>query len=220
MQREAVGLGSGFPREIAGGVADGLLLPLIHFLLLGFLPIAAMRRSISPALGAGCGQLIAVRREAYRQAGGHAAVARSMHDGIMLPRAFRRAAIMTGIFDASRIASCQMYGSTGALIEGLLKNATEGMAKPVALPVWTVLLGWGQVLPLPLMLFSPDWLAALALALGIGTRLVMAVRFGAPAWSAILHPVGVAAFLVIQWIALVRQIGGRPATWRGRAYVP
>ena len=74
MQRERVGLGSGFPREVTSGVVDGLLLPLIHFLLLGFLPIAAMRRVQSPAFGAGCGQIIAVCREAYLRAGGHGAV--------------------------------------------------------------------------------------------------------------------------------------------------
>lgn len=218
MQREDVGLASGFPREVTTGLADGMLLPLIHFLLLGFLPIPAMRRSSSPALGAGCGQMIAVQRGAYVRAGGHAAVPATMHDGLMLPRAFRRAGIMTGIFDASSFASCRMYGSGGALLEGLLKNATEGMAKPIALPVWTVLLGGGQVLPVLLVFLAPGWPAGIALLLGIGTRLILAVRFGSPVWSAFLHPFGVAALLAVQWTALIRQWRGRPMTWRGRAY--
>jgi hypothetical protein len=220
MQREDVGLASGFPRELCGGFADALLLPLIHFLLLGFLPIFAMRRLISSALGAGCGQMIVVRRQAYLRAGGHGAVRHSMHDGIMLPRAFRAAGIMTGIFDASRFASCRMYADRASLIEGLLKNATEGMARPLALPVWTGLLGLGQVLPVLILITAPSWPAALALALGLGTRLVLAARFGAPGWSALLHPLGVTALLALQWVALARQARGRPATWRGRAYAP
>ncbi len=220
MQKEAVGLGSGFPRELTTGFADGLLLPLIHFLLLGFLPIAAMRRLVSPALGAGCGQMIAVRKDAYQLAGGHGAVRRTMHDGIMLPRAFRNAGIMTGIFDASRFATCRMYANTGDLFEGLLKNATEGMAKPIALPVWSIILTCGQILPLILLLTQPTWLAGTALALGITTRLLLAFRFRAPVWSAILHPLGISALLIVQWVALFRQIRGRPATWRGRAYAP
>lgn len=220
MQCHPVGLGSGFPRELCNGLADGLLLPLIHFLLLGFLPIALMRRSLAPALGAGCGQLIAARRDAYRRAGGHGAIRHSMHDGITLPRAFRAAGIQTGIFDASRFARCQMYGSTPALFEGLLKNATEGMAKPIALPVWSVILGLGQVAPAVVALCTPVWPAFLALALTIGLRLILALRFRAPLWSAILHPAGVAVLLAVQWIALIRQRRGRPATWRGRAYAP
>jgi hypothetical protein len=220
MQREPIGLGSGFPRELTAGFADGLLLPLIHFLLLGFLPISAMRRSALPALGAGCGQMIAVRKDAYWRAGGHGAVARTMHDGIMLPRAFRAAGIMTGIFDASRFATCRMYSARSELFEGLLKNATEGMAKPVALPVWTTMLGCGQILPALLILLQPSWVTGCALLLGITTRLLLAWRFRAPVWSALLHPLGLAVLLSVQWIALVRQFRGRPATWRGRAYVP
>ena len=220
MQRSGVGLGSGFPREEVVGLADGLLLPLIHFLLLGYLPIAAMRRSRAPSLGAGCGQMIAATRDAYDRAGGHAAAPRTMHDGIMLPRAFRRAGMMTGIFDASRFATCRMYADSSALVEGLMKNATEGMAKPVALPVWTLLLGCGQMLPAVLVLLAPDRAAFTALGLGICTRLLLARRFRAPLWSAILHPLGVAVLLAVQWAALIRQIRGRPATWRGRAYAP
>ncbi|HYZ63256.1 MAG TPA: glycosyltransferase, partial [Acetobacteraceae bacterium] len=60
MQRRAVGLASGFPRQVTLTWSETLLLPLIHFLLVGFLPIAAMRRSLSPSLGAGCGQLFIV----------------------------------------------------------------------------------------------------------------------------------------------------------------
>ena len=48
MQAHAVGLASGFPRQVTVTWAEVLLLPLIHFLLLGFLPIAAMRRSTRP----------------------------------------------------------------------------------------------------------------------------------------------------------------------------
>ena len=214
----ALGLASGFPAQVTVTWAERLLLPLIHFLLLGYLPIAAMRRQVSPALGAGCGQLFIARRDAYERAGGHAAIRASLHDGITLPRAFRRAGIMTGLFDAAPFARCRMYRSTAQVWEGLTKNATEGMAKPVALPVWTAILGGGQVLPLALMIAAPSAPAAAALAAGVGLRLALARRFRAPVLSALLHPLGVLALLVVQWAALIRAARGRPATWRGRAY--
>ncbi|HEY0795280.1 MAG TPA: glycosyltransferase family 2 protein, partial [Acidisarcina sp.] len=40
---------SGFPRQETDTWMEWLLLPLIHFVLLGFLPLAMMRRSVSPA---------------------------------------------------------------------------------------------------------------------------------------------------------------------------
>ncbi len=218
MQRHDVGLASGFPAQVTVTWSEQLLIPLIHFLLLGFLPIAAMLRSPAVGLGAGCGQLFIVRRDAYVRAGGHAAIKASLHDGLMLPRAFRRAGLMTRLFDASGFARCRMYANAGQVWEGLCKNATEGMAKPRALPVWTVILGGGQVLPAVLMLAAPGRMAGLAVLASIGFRLVLAARFRQPWVAAVLHPLGVIALLVVQWWSLIRAARGRPATWRGRAY--
>ena len=92
------------------------------------------------------------------------------------------------------------------------------MAKPFALPLWTLILAGGQILPAVLMLVAPSGIAALALGCGIGLRLVLAWRFKQSWLSALLHPFGVAALLVVQWAALLRAASGRPATWRGRSY--
>jgi len=216
--RENLGLASGFPRQITRSWSEILLLPLIHYLLLGYLPIFQMRRSASPGLGAGCGQLFIARAQAYHAAGGHGAIRASLHDGLTLPRAFRRAGFMAGLFDATSFATCRMYSSAGQVWEGLTKNATEGMAKPFALPVWTIILAGGAILPLILVLASPSPAAWAALACGIALRLILARRFRQNIVSALLHPVGITALLAVQWAALIRAACGRPATWRGRAY--
>ena len=218
MQRHAVGLASGFPRQIVHTWSEVLLLPLIHFLLLGFLPMGIMRRSLSPAFGAGCGQLFIVRRSDYQRAGGHGAIRASLHDGLKLPRAFRSAGIWTGLFDAADIADCRMYTNARDLWEGLTKNATEGMATAKALPVWTCILAGGQIMPIFLLVFQPGWLSGAAVVSSIGLRLLLSWRLRQSLISALLHPVGVAALLVVQWAALIRSARGVPATWRGRAY--
>jgi len=218
MERQDVGLASGFPHQVVGTWSEVLLLPLIHFLLLGFLPMALMRQSADPAFGAGCGQLFIARRAPYLRAGGHAAIRASLHDGIKLPRAFRAAGISTGLFDATDIAECRMYTNARSLWEGLTKNATEGMATIKALPVWTLILAGGQILPAILLVTEPGVASAAAVAASIGLRLLLARRLRQPIGSALLHPVGVAALLVVQWAALTRSALGIPATWRGRAY--
>ncbi len=125
---------------------------------------------------------------------------------------------MTDLFDATDIASCRMYGSAAELWSGLGKNATEGMARPVALVVWTLMLFGGQVCR------RPDAGGAQHAGHGsrwcwvIGLRLLLAARFRQPEISAVLHPVGIVALLAVQWAALLRDLRGRPATWRGRAY--
>ncbi len=225
---ERVSLLSGIPLQITGTLMERLLIPLIHFVMLGFLPMGRMRASRSTAYGAGCGQIFVARRDDYFRAGGHAAIRQSLHDGLGLPRAFRRAGLRTDLFDATDSAICRMYRSGSEVWRGLSKNATEGMAGPAAIVPWTLILFVGQVGPFLLavmLLFqglkTPGAVGAFCLScVGIiavyAVRLVAAVRFHQSRLGAVLHPVGIVILLIIQWSALVRKVVGKPPEWKGR----
>jgi hypothetical protein len=224
-------LASGFPRQRTSCLLDWLLLPLIHFILLGFLPLARARRDGSPGLAAGCGQLFVTRRAAYDRAGGHAAIRASLHDGVKLPRAYRRAGLKTDIFDATGIASCRMYQRDADVWRGLSKNATEGIGGPATIVPFTLLLAGGQILPFALCGWGawtgfagwPGWALPVALAAAAIAwlpRFLEAVRFRQRLTSAVAHPLGVALFLAIQWTALARKLLGLRTTWRGRSLAP
>jgi hypothetical protein len=218
-------LASGFPRQRTETLAEVLVIPQILVLLLGYLPLPFARLSSGVGLAAGCGQLIAVDRDAYMAAGGHRAVAQTMHDGIKLPRTIRRHGGRTDLFDATSLATCRMYAGGAQVWAGFTKNATEGMATSAALPIWTVLLGGGHVLPwllLPAALSSGNSFAlqsvAAALAMLIAARATVAVVARQGALAVLLHPIGVVVMLAIQWSALINAGRGRPARWRGRVY--
>jgi hypothetical protein len=216
---------SGIPFQETGTLLERLLIPLIHFVLLGFLPLARMRTSRDPAFAAGCGQLFLARRSGYEQVGGHAAVRTSLHDGLTLPRAFRRAGLATDLCDATDLASCRMYRSARQVWFGLAKNATEGLARPALIgPASLVLLG-GQVLPLLLLglaLLRQDAVAAglatLATILLYYPRAAGISRFRQPLAGALMHPVGMTLLVALQWYGLLRTTLGRPAIWKGRSY--
>ncbi len=224
MRQTGADLASGVPHQELGTFSERLLIPLIHFVLLGFLPMHAMRRTKSPAFSAGCGQLFFAKRAAYRSCRGHAQIRGSLHDGIKLPRVFRRAGLCTDLFDATTIASCRMYRTNAAVWQGLGKNATEGRAHPAAIGPMSALLFGGQVLPFVLLAFAPALSgaglvrAALAVGLAYVPRLAAVLRFRQPVFEALLHPVGVLALLSIQWLALLRLLAGRPAVWKNRSY--
>ena len=88
-----------------------------------------------------------------------------------------------------------------------------------------MLLGLGQVLPLPVLVWAwavgdgpaMRWAAA-AVGLGYAVRLAMAGRYGQSWRGALLHPVGMLVTLVLQWWALGRKVAGKPATWKQREY--
>jgi hypothetical protein len=225
MERGRLDLASGFPRQVALTLGEKLVIPQIMVLLLGYLPLPMARRSGAPGFAVGCGQLLAVRRAAYDAAGGHRAIGGLMHDGMALARAVRAAGGCTDICDLTALASCRMYSNWPDIWAGFLKNAREGMATPAALPVWTLLLAGGHLLPFAVVIAAglagnaaalASGLAAIALLLG--ARGAVAARFRQPPLSVLLHPLSVAVVLAIQWSALV---GGRrrlPAVWRGRTY--
>jgi hypothetical protein len=229
LNQSKVDLGSGFPRQETPTVAGWLLLPLIHFILLGYLPLSRSRLSSDPSLAAGCGQLFITTRSAYDKSGGHAVIKSSLHDGIMLPRAFRKAGLRTDIFDASDIASCRMYETNRDVLQGITKNATEGIGAPKTIVPFTILLGGGVVAPVLLLIcilsgISQSWIAmtgaSFGLALSYFPRLITCNRFKQSAGSVFFHPLAVIIFLAVQWFALGRRLLGIQTSWKGRSLKP
>ncbi len=146
-ERTGAALVSGFPRLITVTWMEQLLLPLIHFVLLGFLPMGGMRKGTKPSFAAGCGQFMLVERAAYRASGGHGAIRETMHDGLLLPRVLRRAGYRTDIADITGLAQVRMYDSAAKVWSGLAKNATEGIATAGKIVPLSAVLFLGQVLP-------------------------------------------------------------------------
>ena len=215
---------SGFPMQETGTLTEKMLIPLMHYVLLGYLPIERMRTTLGVGLAAGCGQLFLAERTAYMKAGGHEAIQKTRHDGIQLPRAFRKAGFKTDIFDASDIARCRMYTSTGQVCNGLLKNATEGIANPRLIFIFTFLLVFGSVLPIVSFVYGvfagwpwfPMALLLTASVIAFIPRWNACKLFQQSYLGAWLHPLGVACFVALQWVALLRQQLGLTTVWRGR----
>ena len=225
-RRTGAALVSGVPRQDLGTLGEMLTVPMIDFLLLGYLPVPLMRHLRDPSLGAACGQLILMEAAAYAATGGHGAIRTSLHDGVRLPRLFRAAGHRTDLVAAASLATCRMYHGFAQAWAGFSKNAHEGMATPRALPVWTLLLGGGQLLP-PLLVLAgllglipaaAQYAAAAALALSLATRMAITLAVRAPLATIPLHPAAVAVGLAIQWNVLLRRERAGAATWKGRSY--
>ena len=225
-QRTRADLLSGFPRQRVITIGEQLLIPLIHVILLCFLPFALMRWTRMTGAAAGCGQFFLTTKQAYEQSGGHGAIRQSLHDGIMLPRAYRMAGLRTDLFDASDVAHCRMYTSFPETWSGLMKNANEGFAKMPLLPVMTVLMLLAFVAPLlsavalSMNLISEDFAIPIiaAFLLSYLPRVLCCLKFDRAWLACVLNPVSIVLFLTIQWIALIRKSQGKGVKWRQRSY--
>ena len=223
LQETGFSMVSAVPRQITRSPGEILTVPMINLMMLGYLPVIGMRAKPDPGFGAACGQLIMVDRTAYDSVGGHGAIRECLHDGLKLARLFRRKGLMTDIVAGHELADCRMYHGFRESWNGFIKNAHEGMATPVQLPIWTALLGGGHILPFVLAPFAlaglaPLWIVLPALVLSLGLRTAITVRTRENLWAIPLHPAIVAVGLAIQWSSLLRSRRGQPAGWKGRVY--
>lgn len=222
-QERQLGLVSGVPRQIMKGWGELLTVPMINFLMLGYLPVPIMRTRLDRGLGAACGQMMLFERGAYDAIGGHESIRRLLHDGIQLARRMRDHGRMTDVVLGSELATCRMYESFDQAWAGFIKNAHEGMASWGQLPVWTILLGLGHVLPpvlviLALLGMGPLVPALGALVLSLGLRIAITRATGESWWTVPLHPATVTVGLAIQWASLLKLGRGRASGWKGRVY--
>ena len=231
-QRANAALVSTVPREVTDSVGEMLLIPLIHFVLMGYLPFGRMRATLDPAASAACGQFILVSRAAYRASGGHEGFRDSMHDGVKFPRAVRRAGLRTDLYDGTESVSCHMYRGFSQTWRGFAKNAFEGLGSLgllIFITVWHVL---GHLLPWVVitaaaaqMLTQSDAsrerpqtalvLAVLAVVCALLYRVLLAARFRQSWLNVPLHPISIAMLTAVQWWSLWLDRTGRRG-WKGR----
>ena len=147
---------------------------------------------------------------------------------------------------ASDIAKCRMYQSLSQVQQGLLKNATEGIANKSLIVPFTLLLLGSSTIPLclgayltyglvangfaaaqsdtlastPTLLLISIAILALATIIGWAPRWMTRRAFHQSTLGALLHPLAVAWFIALQWIALIRKALRWQTPWRGRLDTP
>lgn len=214
---------SAFPRQITGTLSEAAMVPMMFFLLLGYLPMGRMRRFTAPSYGAGCGQFLLVRSQTYQAFDGHRAFKDTMHDGIRMPKAVRALGQKSDLFDGSDLVSVRMYRGWRETWRGFAKNAYEGVGSPGLLIFLTLLHLGGHaaawiIWPLALAMgWSPlIWAPALAACVLQLTQRAMIARRVGHAWASVwLHPIGVTLMTAVQWWSWHLQRAGKRA-WRGR----
>jgi glycosyltransferase involved in cell wall biosynthesis len=208
-----LGLLSGIPRQLLGSLGEGLLVPMINFMLWSYLPLHLVRQRPDLPIAAGCGQFLLVKRQAYAAAGGHAAFPDDTHDGLYLPRRVRASGWKIDLLDLAPIASCRMYSGGLEAWRGFSRNAFEAFGSVwilLAFSLWHLahLSAW-------LLLPSGSLLAVLAVGLQLHQRWRWAARLHEPLWTVPLHPLSLAAMLIVQWWSLFLTLRGR-RSWKGR----
>lgn len=188
-----------YPRQIATTVVQRLVQPLLQWSWLTTLPLGVAERSRRPSLAAGNGQFLVVKAQAYQAAGGHEEINDQVLEDIALVRNVKTTGGFGGVIDGTLIATCHMYRSDRALIEGYRKSLWAAFGPPASAALAVGAINLAFTIPAIAMLTATDprlrIIAAGGYAAGVASRVVAARRTGGRAFpDALAHPVSIVMF--------------------------
>lgn len=217
------------PRHELHTLAERLVIPCGLYLLAFCQDLAKVQAPDSHEVVA-TGQFMLVRRQAYEDVGGHAAVSTAICEDLELARLLKRRGYRVLLKDASLMLSTRMYTGWQTLWPGIAKNLSHMLGGPVrtiVLALVAVASAWAALL-LPAFdiadCASGTGGACVALVpAGLGSAAIFAMHiagaahFRIPPWYGLLFPFSYTAAGMIA-VDSVRSRLMRRVRWKGRVY--
>jgi chlorobactene glucosyltransferase len=211
---------SAFPRQRFSNRAAEIVVPLMDVLLYGALPLRAVKIRRFSSLLAANGQWLAFTSEAYQSIGTHAAVRMEIVEDMALARRVKHEGLRFVVTSGVGAVECSMYDAWKDLVGGFSKNffAAFGFRPSAFIAVLSVIFVLA-VLPFVALALSFPLYAVVAVALNYAFRFMMSARFGHGILTAVLHPLGALAAIVIGLNALRLYYFHGEVHWKDRPIV-
>ena len=219
---------SGMPHQEVKTWSEQLLVPILAWSFMAFIPLALAQRVRAAFLAISIGQYLLFRRSAYDKINGHAAVRDKVVEDFELARNIKKAGLQWRFVDATARIHCRMYHNFREVFDGLSKNLYVvfgnifffalawsaliiSFLEPQVILLLTLL---GVMLPLKLVLLS-------ILATGQAILLwgLTDLRFGFPIKQAALYPITIVLSVVIGLRSMLAHLFKRGVSWKGRSVV-
>lgn len=218
------GLLSVWPTQRMESWSERLVVPLMSFALLAYLPVLWVERLPQRAAAAANGQCLLFQRETYAACGGHAGVRGSLIEDVALAQNVKGAGHPLRLVDGAGLVSTRMYTSWPAVRDGYAKNILAGhLNAPVLLLASTLFHLGAFVAPWLWLLFGGPawpWLPLAMIALGLATRALTAATAGQPLRDVVWMPLSVLLMTRIATQALWWRLRYGGVRWKGRTIRP
>ena len=228
MQASGADMLSLMPRQELGSFWEKLVVPLIHVILMCYLPLRLVRTSRRAAFCFANGQFILFRREFYDRINGHAAVKNAIVEDVWLCKSVKRAGGTVVAFNGSDAVSCRMYRNFREIWEGFSKNlfAALGYSTPGLFLLITMIVAF-YIAPCVFLFRSMlageftgllFWLPLIQVTVALLCRLLIALVFRQSFAMAFLHVFSQVVLLAIAFNSFYSIKFGKGASWKGRNY--
>ncbi len=230
-ERHKVGMLSYSPRQIATGLAQRSVMPLVFCELALAYPPAKVSDP-SERIAAANGQFLLVEREAYRKLGGHLSVADKVLEDVELAILAKRRGIGLRFRYGDDIVSAHMYRSASAMIEGWTKNLkllfnnvlTLAIFESIdfllltGLPILAFFLKSARLGIQHLQWLSVGWILAILWLRTLFRFYSRIVKSNFSAFDCALSPLGMPLFIALLYRSWFHHRILKQVSWKGRQY--
>lgn len=115
-----------FPSQVMKTKGEKIIIPIMNWILLTFLPLSLIRNSKAPSLSAANGQFIAFKTSSYQKINGHKSVKSKIVEDVELFRKMKEENMKVMTFLDDGLVSCRMYKDFFSAYSGFLKNLYNG----------------------------------------------------------------------------------------------
>lgn len=228
MERRELDLLTAMPRRIAGCLAEKLILPIVDWSVLAWLPLRAAQKYKNPYLSATFGQFMIFRREAYIVIGGHGTIRDDPIDDFGLGRMIKQQGLKWMLFDGSRCIEVLPYKGNIDSLLGVSRSVFPAMKfrATIFVPVSAMLCVLGF---LPLIVLADNlmfnrepnvaFLTSTASILVISVSMLIVCRkFRHNVMTVPLYPLLISVILAVGYHSVFSYVFNL-AQWRGRRII-
>ncbi len=221
------GLISGFPRQIATSIYQQIAIPVLYFVILGWLPLWWIHnsRKLMPSLA--IGQFLLFSKDTYQRMGGHRAVKSRILEDVWLGIEVTRVGGKHIAIDLSDVTSCNMYRGLAEMSEGFVRWIYSVASLSPFLLGLMIIAGYFFYLAPFFWLWQSvhqEYSFFLILVIGFQVFLIYArrylldSRFKNSLVSTLCHPIGFIFLFLSCFRAIWQQLTGRGIYWKHRLY--
>lgn len=204
-----------FPTQYIFTLGEHLIVPLMNWLLLNFLPLTLVFSSDRKSFAAANGQFILFEKKTYNSINGHESVKDKVVEDMELARELKKRGekIMTLVGD--KTIKCRMYNDFKNSFAGFSKNFFPGFnTSPVVFAVLIFFLLLEFFLPFLLVFINYKFISHVVVILA-GRIFVSLTSMQNFVFNILLHPIQMIVMLFVGINSLIKTINNQ-IEWKGR----
>lgn len=205
-----------FPTQIIKSFGEWLVVPLMNYLLLAFLPLRKVYLSEKRSFIAANGQFLLIVKDVYKKIGGHLRVANKIVEDMEIARQAKKSGFKLMTFLGEDSITCRMYDGFKPAFSGFTKNFFPGFnITPVIFTLFLVFVFTAFFLPF-LLVFMNSYFILVVLIILMGRLAISVSSKQNILINILLHPAQMFWMIAIG-VNSVYRTKTKKLKWKGRS---